>query len=319
MQRTLPQGINSSAIKLLEAELARAPNLGLSVQRIGGGRVVQFSSENEFVLEAGVLLAKMCLGGNGEISVIAPDASQVTRPHVAVSTTNPLVDCIGCQYAGWLLKVGDYSAMASGPIRLLRGSEAVLEEYGLSQSDRRALIVIESNRLPTEQTVRHIAHHGNVAVEDLVICVARTSSPSGAMQVVARSVETAMHKLHEIGFDLAKVRSARGTAPLPPATDSDSTAMGWTNDAILYGASVELTVDASDDDVKAMIEQTPSSSCDQFGKPFLEIFNEAGRNFYEIDPLLFAPAHIAVVNESTGNSFSAGQIRTDILKTSFEI
>ena len=259
------------------------------------------------------------MGGGGEISVVEPNESQVSRPHVSVSTTNPLVDCIGCQYAGWPLSVGDYAAMSSGPIRLLRGSEAVLESYGLSQTDQRALIVIESSRLPTEQAVRHIAHYADVEVENLCICLANTSSLPGAMQVVARSVETAMHKLHEIGFDLAKVKSGNGIAPLPPTTDSDLTAMGWTNDAILYGASVELTVDASDSDVAAIIDQVPSSSCDQFGKSFLEIFDEAGRDFYKIDPLLFAPAQITIVNLSTGNSFSAGQLRTDILKTSFEI
>ena len=309
---------------MLKAELASSPNLGLSVQRIGGASVVQFpseksSGENGTAFEAGILLAKMCLGGGGKISIVDPKASEISRPHISVLTTNPLVECIGCQYAGWPLTVGDYSVMASGPIRLLRGSEAVLEEYDLLQSDKQALIVIESNKLPTEQAVRYIAHEAKVAVKDLFICIAQTSSSPGAIQVVARSVETAMHKLHEIGFDLAKVRSGCGSAPLPPETDSDLIAMGRTNDAILYGASVELTVDALDDDIEAMIERVPSNSCDQFGAPFLSIFNAAGRNFYEIDPLLFAPAQITIVNQSTGNSFSAGQLRTDILETSFEI
>ena len=319
MLGTLPQGINSSAIAMLEDKLANANNNGMAVQRIGGASVVQFSSTIESPLEAGVLLAKVCMGGRGEISVVKPEASQILRPHLTVSTTSPLIDCIGCQYAGWPLSVGDYSAMSSGPIRLLRGSETVLEKYGLLQSDQRALIVIESDRLPTEQAIRHIAHFADVEVENLFVCIAKTSSLPGIMQVVARSVETAMHKLHEIGFDLSKVRSGNGIAPLPPATGSDLTAMGWTNDAILYGANVELTVDAMDSEVAAIIDQVPSNSCDQFGKSFLEIFNAADRKFYEIDPLLFAPAQITMVNQSTGNSFSAGQVRTDILKTSFGI
>ena len=209
--------------------------------------------------------------------------------------------------------------MASGPIRLLRGSEAVLQQYGLSQTDRQAVIVLESSRLPTEQAVRYIAHEAGVSVEDLFICIAKTSSLPGAIQVVARSIETAMHKLHELDFDLTKVRSGYATSPLPPETDSDLIAMGWTNDSILYGASVELTVDAVDQEIEAMIDQVPSKSCDRFGKPFLSIFNEADRDFYKIDPLLFAPAKITMINQPTGNSFSAGQLRTDILKTSFEI
>ena len=325
MQGTLPQGINSTIIAMLEVELANNAHLGLSVQRIAGASVIQFSAAKDALLnsegdvEAGILLAKVCLGGTAEVSINAPQATQIARPHVAVSTTSPLVDCIGCQYAGWSLKVGDYSAMASGPIRMLQGAEEVLKKYGLLQTDVRALVVLESDKLPDEQTVRHIAQQARVATEDLYICIARTSSLPGTMQVVARSVETAMHKLHEIGFDLAKVRSGNGTAPLPPTTDSDLIAMGWTNDAILYGASVELTVNALDHDIAAIIDQIPSSSCDQFGKPFLTIFDEAGRDFYKIDPLLFAPAQMTIVNHSTGNSFSAGQLRTDILKASFEI
>ena len=325
MPGTLPPEINSSTIALLNANLANAPSLGLDLQRIGGAHVIQFSAPNVTVadsqaeIEAGILLAKVCLGGAGDISVAEPQASQIARPHVTVSSTDPLVNCIGCQYAGWSLAVEDYSAMASGPIRLLRGSEAVLERYDLSQTDSRAVIVLESSKLPSEQTIHYIAEQANVAAENLYVCIARTSSVPGTMQVVARSIETAMHKLHELGFDLATVRSGHGVAPLPPACDSDLIAMGWTNDAILYGANVELTVDAVDETIADLIDQVPSNSCDQFGKPFLSIFKEAGRDFYKIDPLLFAPAMVTIVNQRTGNSFSAGELRADILRTSFEI
>jgi len=324
MPGALPPNVNSSTVAILQSNLENAPQLGLSVDQIGGANVVQFAAtrktgtDKEAGIGAGILLAKICLGGGGQVSIVPPIAPQIDRPHVAVTSANPLVDCIGCQYAGWPLEVGEYSAMASGPIRLLRGSEVVLQQYGLLQTDGRAVIVLESSKLPTEATVRFIAEQANVDAENLFICIASTSSLSGTMQVVARSIETAMHKLHELGFELGQVRSGYGTAPLPPATDSDLTAMGWTNDSILYGAGVELTVDALDQEVEAIVGQVPSSSSDQFGKPFLSVFNEAGLNFYEIDPLLFAPAKITMVNQRTGNSFSAGQLRADILKASFE-
>ena len=39
--------------------------------------------------------------------------------------------------------------------------------------------------------------------------------------MVARSVETALHKLHELKFDLNQIVSAFGTAPLPPVATKD--------------------------------------------------------------------------------------------------
>ena len=317
MPRTLRSNINSSAIVMLQSSLADSQRLGLSVEQIADASVVQFAGDQVGTIDGGELLARVCFGGAGEVTVVEPSDQQVALPHVSVSTTNPLVDCIGCQYAGWPLNVDGYFAMASGPVRLLRGTEAVLEQYGLLQTDSRAVIVLESSKLPTENVVRYIAQQANVATDKLFICIANTSSSPGSMQIVARSVESAMHKLHELGFDLSTIRSGKGTAPLPPSTDSDLTAMGWTNDAILYGASVELTVDAADHDIAAIIDATPSSGGSQFGKPFLSVFNDVGRDFYAIDPLLFAPAEITIKNMRTDNSFSAGRLRIDILETSF--
>ena len=58
------------------------------------------------------------------------------------------------------------------------------------------------------------------------------------MQIVGRSLETALHKLHELGLDLKLVRSGYGFAPIPPETGDDMIALGTTNDAMLLGADV---------------------------------------------------------------------------------
>ena len=241
MPTTLRPSINSSTIALLESRLVDAERLGLLRTDIAGASVIQFAANKVGTMEAGVLLAKSCLGGQAEVSVVDPTSNQISLPHIAVATSNPLADCIGCQYAGWPLNVDDYSAMASGPIRLLRGSESILEQYDLRLSEPKAMIVLESHKLPTESAIAHIAQQAGIATQDLFICIANTSSLPGSLQVVARSVETAMHKLHEIGFDLETVQYGQGTAPLPPMTDSDLTAMGWTNDAMLYLSLIHIS------------------------------------------------------------------------------
>ena len=50
---------------------------------------------------------------------------------------------------------------------------------------------------------------------------------------------------------------------------------------------------------------------------FLEIFKEAGFDFYEIDPNVFAPAIVVVNNMKTGNIFRAGSLDIATLKGSF--
>ena len=128
-----------------------------------------------------------------------------------------------------------------------------------------------------------------------------------------------MHKLNELEFDLKTICSGTGSAPLPPLAEDDMTALGWTNDAILYGGRVELIVDTSDDAVRAVMDRLPSSSSSEFGEPFLDIFERYDRDFYKIDKMLFSPASVRIENQATGTIWDVGEIRYDVLRRSFGI
>ena len=67
------------------------------------------------------------------------------------------------------------------------------------------------------------------------------------MQITARVLEVALHKVHALGFPLDHVRDGLGAAPLPPPAPDFLTAMGRTNDAILFGGEVQLFVDGPED------------------------------------------------------------------------
>jgi methenyltetrahydromethanopterin cyclohydrolase len=309
--------VNSATAAELQTALTQSSELGIESSTVTGATVVQFAAQGSGSVKAGILLARICLGLDGQIRVADPVADQLQRPQIEVAIANPLVACMGCQYAGWPLSVGKYFAMASGPARLLRGKEEVLTEYGLTQPDSTAVVVLESSKLPNEDAINQIANDCGVETGQLFVCVARTSSIPGSLQVVARSVETAMHKLHEIGFDLSTVKSGNGVAPLPPETDDDLVALGWTNDAMLYGAEVHLQVETDDKAIESIIESTPSCSSDEFGSSFLDLFKKYDYDFYKIDKMLFSPAKITIENVSSGNRFSAGEIRNDILAQSF--
>jgi methenyltetrahydromethanopterin cyclohydrolase len=113
------------------------------------------------------------------------------------------------------------------------------------------------------------------------------------------------------------VRSAYGTAPLPPVAKNDLEGIGRTNDAILYGARVTLWVMGDDESIAEIVNQVPSMSSAVYGKTFLEIFEAAGRDFYKIDPLLFSPAQVVFQNIDTGRVHIAGKVNESVLRSSF--
>ena len=317
-QGTTTGNPNDIAFKLFEGAIRQSERLGICIERIGDSKVLDFAVDREGTTEAGILLSQICMGGLGEVEMLE-SIGDLPLPQVRVKTDLPLLACIGSQYAGWPISHEQFFAMGSGPMRMPRGREEVLLAYKLKQQARRAVGVLECNEIPGEDVIQLMATECNVHPNELYLCVARTASYPGSFQVVARSVEVAMHKLHELKFDLNGVVAGTGFAPLPPVAKDDMTALGWTNDSMLYGAKVELTVETSDEAIERIFERIPSSSSSDFGTPFLEIFNRYDKDFYKIDKMLFSPAEIVITNRTTGGVFRFGEIRNDILKLSFGI
>jgi methenyltetrahydromethanopterin cyclohydrolase len=209
--------------------------------------------------------------------------------------------------------------MASGPLRAAIGHEDLYDDIGLREHADVAVGLLESSKLPPEEVCLRLATEAGVSPDRLLLLVARTASRAGTLQVVARSLETALHKLHDLHFDLGRIRAGLGRAPLPPvpAPPDDLEAIGRTNDAILYGGQVVLEVtglDAGLDDVAAAMVSGASAS---HGRPFRALFEEAGYDFYKLDPALFAPAVVELVNIETGVRHRAGSIMADVVRMSF--
>ena len=316
-ENALKTTLNQRALNLIETTLQDPSCSVITQQLTSGATVLDFAIERSGSISDGIALAKICMADLAEVAITPADASEIPLPRVNVATDFPVLACMASQYAGWPLAEGEFFAMCSGPARSLRGKEEVLKELDLIHKSDVAVGVLETSTVPTAEAIVRFARDCSVSQSQVTLCVARTASLPGTIQVVARSVETAMHKLHELGFDLTAVKSASGSAPLPPIADDDLTALGWTNDAILYGCSVNLSVDTHDETITSILERIPSSSSGDFGTPFLDIFNSYDRDFYKIDKLLFSPAHVVIENLRSGNSFVAGSIQNDILEKSF--
>ena len=271
-------------------------------------------------INAGILLARLCMADSATVQIVPADAAAfVSDQAVHVRTDDPLVACLGAQYAGWPVQTDDFFAMGSGPMRMLRGKEEVLTELELTEAFSDVVGVLESDKLPTVAAIESIASACGVKSSGVHLAVAPSTSIAGSIQVVARSIETAMHKLHALKFDVRKIVSGAGVAPLPPPAKPGDTVdgIGRTNDAMLYGARVTLWVDCDDDAIEAVANHIPSGASADHGQPFAEIFKQYDYDFYKVDPMLFSPAVVTLHNLRSGRTFSEGSIETEVLRASF--
>lgn len=314
----LGTGLNQRALTIFQQAIADESSLRIQSLTLDcGATLIDFGVATAGGLAAGVRLASICMAGQADITIVPGDRAVWSGPWVQVSTERPIEACMLSQYAGWPVKQGDFFAMGSGSMRVRRGREPLLESLGAKETSEIAVGTLECDRMPTGDLVEFMAAECSVAPSEMWLAVAPTRSIAGCVQVVARSVETALHKLHELGFPLEQVNAAYGIAPLPPSTPNFAKGIGRTNDAILYGAHVTLWVSGEDDQIASVCEGLPSSASKDFGSPFAEIFKQYDYDFYKVDPGLFSPAEVVMVNQASGNSWRCGAMRPDLIAKSF--
>jgi methenyltetrahydromethanopterin cyclohydrolase len=310
--------LNDRAQELADRLAAEADALRAAVSTLEGGtRLIDCGSAVPGGLEAGRQFAQICMGGLGWVS-FAPLAFEGRwLPGLTVVTDRPAQACLASQYAGWRLDRDGYFAMASGPGRALIRAEELYDDLEVDERARTAVLCLETRDAPPEPVASYVAERAGVAAADLTLLFAPSASLAGGVQVAARVVETALHKLHELEFDVGRVVSGFGSCPLPPVARTDPDAIGRTNDAVLYGGQVELTVDAPDDELEAIVPRLPASASSDYGEPFGDVLQRAEWDFYKIDPLLFSPAEVRLTSASSGRSFHAGSVDIGVLERSF--
>lgn len=318
-----PPSVNRGALRALAALVDQADALRVSVGKGSAGEtLIDAGASVPGSLEAGRLITEICLGGLGAVA-LGYDPIMPRYPWgLTVRTWQPVVACLGSQYAGWMLTAGEgdtaYFSMGSGPARALAGKEAIYGDIAYGDDHDEAILVLETAMPPPEELVRRIADDCKVAPEKLTIIYAPTQSLAGTVQIIGRVVEVALHKAHVLHFDLSRVMVGTGTAPLAPPHPDFITAMGRTNDAVIYGGRVLLHVTGPAVDAKALAEALPSSNSKDHGRPFADIFRQYEGDFYKIDGALFSPAEVAVVALETGETFRAGGIDQALIDASFD-
>ena len=318
---SMPTSVNATAAPLVAELQERADALRVGVARMEDGtRVVDAGIDHRGGIEAGLLVARICMGGLGHAALRSSPAFPDWPWQVEVRTSHPVLACLGAQYAGWSLSFNaphKFSALGSGPARALAAREPLFEELGYRDRSDRAVLVLETDRHPPAVLAEKVSTDCGVDPRRLTLVLTPTGSLAGVVQIAARVVEVALHKAHEIGFPLDAIVDAAGSTPLPPPIDDSLAAMGRTNDTILFGGQVHLFVSCGDEQAEDLARRLPASNSKDYGKPFAEVFREYGYDFFEIDPMLFSPARVAVTALGSGRTFRAGRLDAGLLARSF--
>ncbi len=313
--------LNAQVQPWVERLVREADALRVAVRRDDSGAcIVDAGIEAPGSIAAGLLVGEICLGGFGQV-VLTTAAPDGWPSWLEVRSSQPVLACLASQYAGWSLAASKeetggkkFFSLGSGPARALAAKEKLYAELGYRDRADRGVIVLEVDRVPPPVVVQKILRDCGLPPEGLTIVLTPTSSAAGTTQVVSRVLEVALHKTHELGFRLDHVVDGIATAPLPAPSPDGVEAMGRTNDAILYGGRVHLSVRGSDEAARDLAAKLPSRNSKDYGRSFAEIFKAVEYDFYKIDPALFAPAEVWVSNLDTGSSFHAGAPNMELLR-----
>ncbi|WP_277188259.1 methenyltetrahydromethanopterin cyclohydrolase [Caballeronia sp. BR00000012568055] len=323
MTSVTPISVNASSEKLVARLVDHAARLNVQIARTDAGTVIVDAGVDALgSADAGLLIARICMGGLGRVT------RRTTLEHaplwptcIDVQTSNPVLACLGSQYAGWSLSATKeqtggkkFFSLGSGPARALAVKEPLFTELSYRDHHDRGALVMEVDRLPPQIVIDKVLNDCGLAPDKLTIAVTPTQSIAGTVQIVARVVEVALHKTHVLGVALDEIIEGSGSAPLPPPAPDGIQAMGRTNDAILYGGRVHLTV-KRDATAKRLAAELPSSNARDYGRPFAEIFTSFNYDFYQIDAALFAPAEVWVSSLESGMTYHGGAVNKDLLDT----
>jgi len=311
--------VNERAAAILRQMMAQAEVLGVEVHTLSNGTtVIDAGIKVPGSFAAGKLFAEACLGGLGEVEFVRLSYDGFWLPGVSVRVEHPAIACMSAQYAGWAVKRGKFFAMGSGPARALYAGEELFERLSYRDQSKVAVLLLEGRKLPDEEVAEYVAGKCGVGPANLMLAIAPTASLVGSAQVAARVVETGLHKMTELGFDVEQIVAGFGTCPLAPVASDDLKAIGLTNDAVLYGGQAYYAVQATDEALEQIIDQIPSSASRDYGKPFYEIFQQYEEDFYKIDPLLFSPAEVIINNLTSGKTYRAGRPNLEVLRRILE-
>jgi methenyltetrahydromethanopterin cyclohydrolase len=314
--------VNEYGLDVFEEMMDYADELQVGIAELdNGATLIDAGVEENGGFEAGLYVSRICMADLADINFSSFDLGKLSVPAIELTTDHPVIACMASQFAGWRIKVGKFFGMGSGPARALSlNPKELYKEINYTDDANEAVLVLESNTMPDADVTAEIAKACKVEPEDLYIVVVPTASIAGSVQISARGIETGVHRLEVLGFDINCITHAHGIIPISPLVGDDLKCMGSTNDCIMYGGRMYYAVDYENvEELKGYVKSVPSMNSKDYGKPFYVTFKEAEFDFYKIDAASFAPAEVTVNELKSGKTFTSGKINPDVLLESFGV
>lgn len=310
--------VNEKALEIAEEMMDWSEELKVkAIQYKNGSTVIDCGVNTMGSYDAGLMYIDICMGGFATCTIGIRKVKDIPLTFIDVITDHPAIACLGAQKAGWKINLDKFFAMASGPGRALAlRPRKTYEAIRYEDDYDHAVIALEANKLPDEKVTQFIADECHVEASNLIALVAPTASLVGSVQLSGRTLETAVFKLNELGYDTTRIVSGTGTAPIAPVNKDDLSAIGSTNDSIIYYGSIVLTVGGFDEKI---FNQLPSTVSKDYGRPFYITFKQADWDFTKIDPCIFAPGEVTVNDLETGKIYHAGHLNGEIILESYGI
>jgi len=311
--------INENALAIFREILDQKDELGCAVtEQENGAIVIDSGIEVTGSMEAGRLIGELCMGGLGAIRLSNIHIEDMTLPSVIVGTESPAIATLGSQHSDWTIEVGDYTALGSGPARALAFPDSeIYSQMDYKDSSKSGVILLETRELPTEDVTDYIAESCGISSSNLYCIVVPAASKAGSVQISARILAVGFFRLHRLGLSPQKIRRGHGVAPIAPVAGNDQSAIGISNDCIVYGGSVYLIVRSDEsDDIASLTGKAPFSATSYSESSFYDLFRAVDFDFQKMNPNVFSPAELTISDIETGEYYKAGALNPDMLRAS---
>ncbi|MFC6903620.1 methenyltetrahydromethanopterin cyclohydrolase [Halalkalicoccus tibetensis] len=305
--------LNRMSLELVDEAIDFADELDVFVSELDTETtVLDFGVESDGGLEAGLLLVEIQTAGLATVQTRMDEVGGVPMPFVEFSTDQPELAVLCSQKAGWELGVEDFEGLGSGPARALVAEEEEFARVGYEDVFEFAVLAVESENLPTAAAAKQVAELTGVDPGAVFLPAFSTASLTGSVNMAARAAELAVFRLSELGYDPLDVVSASASAPVAPVAGSEEAAIGRTNDALAYGGRAHVVVREEFD----RFSEVASTASEEYGRPFVEIFDDVDWELYDVPESIFAPAEVTV-DVLGGETYHYGERNEELLTSSF--
>jgi methenyltetrahydromethanopterin cyclohydrolase len=263
---------------------------------------------------AGVLFGDISMGGLGSVSFVPGIIGDYYVNFTQVCVDRPAVACLGCQKPAWKFKADGFAGTGYGPARAIaQKPKALYSAINYTDDAETAVINIETQVVPGVKELDYVARQCSTDPECVVALVARPNSIVGSIVNSARTVEWAMNRLFQLGYDVKDVFSALGACPVAAVKPGEADVASASFDSIAYYGMAQLYVKNHDDRFK----DATSMSSKSYGKNFGELLGESQGDYSKVDPAMFAPAKLMVNGTQDGSFEAYGKLNALMLLDSY--